>query len=68
MVSLMNNKSTLTTGDIAKYCGVNFRTVIRWIERGHLNAFKLPGGGDNRIAIPNFLSFLKEHGMPLPAV
>ncbi|TNF38926.1 MAG: response regulator, partial [Gammaproteobacteria bacterium] len=40
---------TLTTGDIARYCQVNFRSVIRWIERGLLKAHKLPGRGDNRV-------------------
>ena len=42
-------KEILTTGDIAKYCNVNFRTVVRWVERGLLKSHKLPGRGDNRI-------------------
>ena len=57
---------TLTTGDIAKYCQVNFRTVIRWIERGLLQAHKLPGRGDNRVKMADFLAFLAENDMPLP--
>ena len=60
-------KKALTTGEVAKYCGVNFRTVIRWIERGQLKAFKLPGRGDNRISIDHFVAFLREHDMPVPA-
>ena len=59
-------RQPLTTGQIAKYCGVNFRTVIRWIERGQLKAFKLPGRGDNRIEVRHFLEFLNEHEMPMP--
>lgn len=59
-------KKVLTTGEIADYCGVNFRTVIRWIERGHLAAYKLPGRGDNRVQMDNFLTFLKENKMPVP--
>lgn len=59
-------RQPLTTGQIAKYCGVNFRTVIRWIDRGQLKAFKLPGRGDNRVEMRHFLEFLKEHKMPLP--
>ena len=59
-------RQPLTTGQVAKYCGVNFRTVIRWIERGQLDAFKLPGRGDNRIEVRHFLAFLKEHRMPMP--
>lgn len=56
----------LTTGEIAKYCGVNFRTVIRWIERGHLKAYQLPGRGDNRVEIEDFLQFLQKNKMPIP--
>ena len=62
----MRAKQVLTTGEIAKYCGVNFRTVIRWIERGQLKAYQLPGRGDNRVAIQDFLDFLAEHKMPIP--
>lgn len=59
-------KETLTTGDIANYCQVNFRTVIRWIERGLLKAYKLPGRGDNRVQIDDFIKFLSENDMPVP--
>lgn len=60
------NKRNLTTGDIAKLCGVNFRTVIRWIQRGHLKAFQLPGRGDNRVQVADFIAFLNENNMPVP--
>ena len=56
----------LTTGEIAQYCKVNFRTVIRWIKRGHLRAYQLPGRGDNRVEVEEFLRFLKQHNMPVP--
>ena len=56
----------LTTGEAAKYCGVNFRTVIRWIERGKLKAYKLPGRGDHRIQVEDFVVFLQANGMPVP--
>lgn len=56
----------LTTGEIAQYCKVNFRTVIRWIKRGHLKAYQLPGRGDNRVEVEDFLRFLKQHNMPVP--
>ena len=59
-------KRTLTTGEIAQYCGVNFRTVIRWIKRGYLNAFQLPGRGDNRVEIGDFMAFLEKHNIPIP--
>lgn len=62
----MTDKQALTTGEAAKYCGVNFRTVIRWIERGHLDAYKLPGRGDNRIPVDTFVDFLRKNDMPVP--
>lgn len=62
----VQNKKTLTTGEIAEHCGVNFRTVIRWIDRGLLKAYKLPGRGDNRVQVRDFLSFLHQNNMPIP--
>lgn len=62
----MLNKETLTTGEAAKWCGVSFRTVLRWIERGELAAYKLPGRGDARIKIADFVEFLNRHQMPVP--
>lgn len=57
---------TLTTGEIAKFCDVNQRTVIRWIDRGDLKGFKLPGRGNNRVLEQDFVAFLKKSGMPVP--
>lgn len=57
---------TYTTGDIAKYCDVNLRTVIRWIEKGELNGFKLPGRGNNRVTPDELVRFMTRFGIPLP--
>ena len=62
----MGELKVLTTGEAAKFCGVNFRTVIRWIDKGRLSAYKLPGRGDHRIKVDDFLVFLKENEMPIP--
>lgn len=59
-------KDALTTGEVAKYCGVNFRTVIRWIEKGYIEAYKLPGRGDNRVPVEAFKDFLTKNDMPIP--
>ena len=59
-------KTALTTGEAAAYIGVNFRTIIRWIEKGRLKAYQLPGRGDNRIQISDFIDFLRENQMPIP--
>jgi len=60
------HKQILTTGEAAKYCGVHFRTVARWIDKGLLKAHKLPGRGDNRIQIADFIGFLQENDLPIP--
>ncbi|WP_032094918.1 MULTISPECIES: response regulator [unclassified Alteromonas] len=57
---------TLTSGEIASYCDVNLRTVIRWIENGKLKGFKLPGRGNNRVLVEDFIEFLERHDMPIP--
>lgn len=57
----------LTTGEAARLCGVSFRTVIRWIERGQLHAYKLPGRGDHRVPVDELRRFLRQHAMPEPA-
>lgn len=62
----MKDKQALTTGDVARYCGVHFRTVTRWIQKGHLKAFHLPGRGDSRIFVHDFLEFLKSHNIDIP--
>ena len=55
---------TLTTREAAQRCGVNFRTVIRWAERGELQAYRLPGRGDYRVPVEELRRFMREHGIP----
>lgn len=62
----LSELKVLTTGEAAKYCGVTFRTIIRWIERGSLKAYKLPGRGDHRIRVDDFVAFLRHNEMPVP--
>jgi two-component system, OmpR family, response regulator VicR len=54
----------LTTGVIARHCGVCKVTVLRWIEKGNLVGFKLPGG-QNRVSRDDFFAFAKRHNVPL---
>lgn len=62
----MDRIKPLTTGEAAKWCGVSFRTVLRWIERGDLIAYKLPGRGDRRILTEEFIKFLTRNEIPVP--
>ncbi len=53
-----------TTGAVARHCGVSKVTVLRWIEKGDLKAFKLPGG-QNRIHRDDFLAFADRYAIPV---
>lgn len=57
---------TLTPGEIAQYCDVHQRTVSRWIASGQLKGFKLPGRGNYRVVLEDFLSFLQQQKIPVP--
>lgn len=57
---------SLSTGQIAEYCGVHLRTVIRWIDQGYLVGYKLPGRGNNRVLKQEFINFLRKQNMPIP--
>ena len=57
---------TYSSGEVAKICDVTSRTVIRWIGAGRLNAFKLPGRGNNRVSESDLLHFLNQNNMPVP--
>ena len=54
----------LTTGVIAQYCGVSRVTVLRWIQKRYLPAFRLPAG-HYRIRRDDFSEFLAKHGIPV---
>ena len=59
-------EDTLTTSEVARLCGVSQRTVIRWVEREELRAYKLPGRGDRRVTAGELRRFMRKHGMPEP--
>ncbi|MFC1928040.1 helix-turn-helix domain-containing protein [Chloroflexota bacterium] len=54
----------VTTGTVAKHCGVSKVTVLRWIDKGYLAAFRLPYG-HYRINRDDFGKFLVRHGIPI---
>lgn len=55
----------LTVSQASKYCNVSSKTIINWIEAGHLKAYKTVGG-HRRIKKEDLDQFLKDKGMPLP--
>ena len=57
----------LTTGEIARYCGVSKVTVLRWIDAGKLVAFRLPNG-HNRIHRDDARVFVQKYKIPMPEI
>lgn len=57
-----------SSGEVAQMCDVTSRTVIRWITAGRLEAFKLPGRGNNRVSEDQLLQFLRKNKMPVPQI
>ena len=58
-------KEVLTTGDVARICGVAPRTVSKWFDTGKLRGFKIPGSRDRRIPRESLVRFMRAHGIPL---
>lgn len=58
---------TLKPSEIAKFCDVHERTVSRWINKGNLKGHKLVGRGNYRVQVNDFVKFLTNQGMPVPA-
>lgn len=53
----------VATGFVAECCGVSTVTVLRWIEKERLPAFRLPDG-HYRIYREDFAEFLARYHMP----
>jgi excisionase family DNA binding protein len=56
----------LTVSQACKYCKVSSKTIINWIEAGHIKAYKTVGG-HRRIKKEDLDEFLRKNAMPLPA-
>lgn len=56
---------TMTVFTASKYCKVSSKTIINWIESGHIKAYKTVGG-HRRIKKSDLEAFMREQGIPLP--
>ena len=52
----------ISTGEIARRCGVSVPTVKKWIREGQLQAFRTPGG-HYRVLEPAFRAFAARMGL-----
>lgn len=55
----------LTVFKASKYCNVSSKTIINWIESGHIQAYKTVGG-HRRIKKSDLEDFMKKQGIPIP--
>jgi len=60
----MRADAPLSTGDVARYCGVSPGAVWKWVKKGRLKAYRLPGGA-YRIERGAFKAFLRENDLPV---
>ena len=55
----------LTVYKAGQYCNVSAKTIINWIESGHIKAYKTVGG-HRRINRTDLEAFMKAQGIPIP--
>jgi len=55
----------LTVFKASKYCNVSPKTIINWIESGHIEAYKTVGG-HRRIKRTDLVAFMTKQGIPVP--
>lgn len=56
----------MTVYQASEYCCVSPKTIINWVEAGHIKAYKTVGG-HRRINRNDLESFMQERGIPIPA-
>ena len=59
-------EDVLTVFKASKFCSVSPKTIINWIESGHIKAYKTVGG-HRRINRSDLLAFMHKQGIPVPA-
>jgi excisionase family DNA binding protein len=62
---MIGMEEILTVQQAARYCRVSAKTIINWVEAGHIPAFKTVGG-HRRIQRPDLVAFMQRQGIPLP--
>jgi len=61
-------RAVYTTGQVAKICRVAPRTVSKWIDRGQLKGYRIPGSngeGDRRITRIELVRFMTDLNIPM---
>lgn len=58
-------KDIFTVHTASKYCRVTPRTIINWIEAGHIPCYRTVGG-HRRMKRADVIAFMRKHGIPRP--
>ena len=58
-------EDVLTVFKASQYCNVSSKTIINWVESGHIKAYKTVGG-HRRINRSDIEAFMKKQGIPIP--
>lgn len=59
--------SVFTTTQAARLLSVSPRLLTKWIDRGMLAGYRVPGTAHRRVTREALVAFCDEHGIPLPA-
>ena len=58
-------EDVLTVFQAGQHCNVSPKTIINWIESGHIKAYKTVGG-HRRINRTDLVAFMQKQGIPVP--
>ncbi len=58
-------EKVMTVYEASKYCNVSSKTIINWVDSGHIKAYKTVGG-HRRINKSDLEAFMKNQGIPIP--
>jgi excisionase family DNA binding protein len=58
-------EEVLTVFKASQYCNVSPKTIINWIDSGHIKAYKTVGG-HRRINVVDLEAFMRKQGIPIP--
>lgn len=58
-------EDTFTVYTASQYCNVSSKTIINWIDAGHIKAYRTVGG-HRRIKREDLEYFMRQQGIPIP--
>jgi excisionase family DNA binding protein len=58
-------EDTFTVYTASQYCNVSSKTIINWIDAGHIKAYRTVGG-HRRIKREDLEHFMHQQGIPIP--